>query len=64
MINSGFILPDISYIDVAKSGLFWRVVRWVGQRFINFGAWVRAFGYAQKEIHPRQTFIEWIRNNQ
>lgn len=50
--DGGYLIPQVAYVDIVKGGFGWFAVRWIGQRFINFGAKIRSFGYAQKEIHP------------
>lgn len=59
--EGGYLIPQTAYIDIVKDGFRWVVVRWAGQRFINFGAWIRSFGYAKKEIHPYAEIMKRIK---
>jgi len=58
--EGGFLIPQTAYVDVIKPGRLWIPVRWIGQQFIYFGAWLRSFGYTKKEIHPHAEIMKAI----
>lgn len=52
------MLPRIAYIDKPRKGLFFKSIRFVGDRIVSFGVWIKHLGYEQVEIHPLQELID------
>jgi hypothetical protein len=59
--SGGHLLPETWLLDVERPGLFFASIRFVGEKVLRFGAWLRALGYSQKEIHPRREIWKKIR---
>lgn len=58
--QGGFLLPEIAYIDKLRNGWVYRFARWIGDRFIILGIWIKGLGYYQVEIHPRKSLLEMM----
>ena len=59
--QGGFLIPKVAYVDRPRLGVLSSSVRWIGQRIIYFGSWVRSLGYYQVEIHPHDDLIKKIK---
>lgn len=56
--TGGYLIPKSILIYTDRPGRFFACVRWFGERILRLGAWVRALGYMQKEIHPYQAIVD------
>jgi len=56
--QGGLWVPEVAYVDMLRDGWIYRFIRFIGDRFILLGAWVKSFGYYQVEIHPKESLLE------
>jgi hypothetical protein len=59
--DGGFLIPETACIDVAKSGVFWALVRLSSRAFYRVGVYLAGLGCYKKEIHPHVELISMMR---
>ncbi len=51
--TGGLWIPEVAYVDKPRPGTMFIIVRWLGERILRFGAWLKSLSYYQVEIHPQ-----------